>query len=109
MMTKEMIYMVGIIAICTFVTVLTRSLPFVCFSKRKLSPIMDHLAKALPRAIMVILVIYCLKDMTLNSWIDNIPEMISCMLVFLLQYRYKNMYLAIVCGTLCYMLFMHII
>lgn len=104
-----MSYIGGIIIVCTLVTIFTRSLPFICFSKRKLPPIIDHLAKALPSGIMVILVVYCLKD-TCFSWeIQNISEIMACLFVFLLQYLYKNMYLSIIGGTACYMILIHIL
>lgn len=107
-MSMQMMYIAGIIGVCALITFITRALPFICFGNRKLMPSIDQLAKTLPETIMVILVIYCLKDMTWDKGAKNMPEIMACILIILLQYIRKNMYISIIGGTLCYMILIHI-
>ena len=50
------------------------------------------------------LVIYCLKDVSLLGGSHGIPEAIAIVAVIALHLRKKNMLLSIAGGTVCYML-----
>ena len=54
-----------LIAVIAVVTYLLRSLPFLIFSGGKTPAFITYLGKVLPYAIMGMLVVYCLKDMSL--------------------------------------------
>ena len=96
------IKMIGIIAL---VTIALRFLPFFVFSGKKQTPAyMTYFGKVLPFAIMGMLVVYCLKDMTLVSAPFGVPELIGCALVALLHIWKRNTLLSIGAGTVCYML-----
>ena len=70
------------IAICVFVTVLTRFLPFLIFSPNRKTPkYIQYLGKALPAAIFGILVIYCLKNVSIIGGSHGLPELIAIVLV----------------------------
>ncbi len=58
---------------------------------------------------MVILVIYCLKDVKLGLNLYNLKEIIACLVVIFLQFYKRNMYLSIIGGTLCYMVILRLI
>lgn len=63
------------IAACTIGTMLTRFLPFLVFSSKKPTPdYIQYLGRALPCAIFAMLVVYCLKDVTLLSGSHGLPE-----------------------------------
>ena len=94
------ILMIGVIA---GVTILLRFLPFAIFGKRKTSPYLNYLGKVLPYAIMAMLVIFCLKNMSLIQSPHGIPELISCGVVVLLYLWKRQTLLSIVGGTACYM------
>ena len=64
--------MIGIIAIITF---LTRALPFLIF-KDKSNSFIEYLGEVLPYAIMAMLVVYCLKDISLLTGNHGICEII---------------------------------
>ena len=68
-----------------------------------------YLGKALPPAIMTVLVIYCLRDTSLSQSPYGIPELAACALVVVLQVIRKNMYLSIISGTVCYMILIRMI
>ena len=93
--------MIGVIA---GVTILLRFLPFLIFGKRKSSPYLNYLGKVLPYAIMAMLVIFCLKNMSLIQSPHGIPELLSCGMVVVLYLWKRQTLLSIVGGTACYML-----
>ena len=68
-----------LIVVAVLVTAATRFIPFLIFGeKRKTPPIIEYLGKVLPFAIMGMLVVYCLKDVTILRFPYGLPEIISC-------------------------------
>ena len=93
------------IAICVLGTVATRFLPFLVFSGDKPTPkYIQYLGKALPAAIFGMLVVYCLKSVSILTGSHGIPELISIVLVVALHLWKRQMLLSIAGGTVCYML-----
>ena len=105
----EMLYAVAAIAVVAHVTWGLRAAPFLLFGSRPLPKTMRYLGKALPPAIMTVLVIYCLRNTSFDHSPFGIPELASCTLVALLQIVKKNMYLSIIAGTVCYMVLIHVL
>lgn len=94
-----------IIAVVALVTIGLRFLPFLIFGENhKTPPLITYLGQVLPYAIMGMLVVYCLKDMTLTSAPFGIPQAIGCAVVALLHIWKRNTLLSIGAGTVCYML-----
>lgn len=94
-----------IIAVIAIVTIALRFLPFFIFGeKRTTPPIITYLGQVLPYAIMGMLVIYCLKDVTVTAAPFGIPELVGCLIVALLHLWKRNTLLSIGLGTVCYML-----
>lgn len=95
----------AMIAAIALVTAGLRFLPFLIFREnRKTPPLVTYLGQVLPFAIMGILVVYCLKGVTLTSAPYGIPEAIGCAVVALLHIWKRNTLLSIGAGTVCYML-----
>lgn len=93
------------IALCVLGTVLTRSLPFMIFTAKKpVPPYIRYLGNALPAAIFGMLVVYCLKDVSVFSYSYGLPELIAIIVTILLHLWKRQMLLSITGGTLCYML-----
>lgn len=93
------------IALCAFGTMITRFLPFIVFRSDKPTPkYIQYIGNALPPAIFGMLVIYCLKDVSLLGGSHGIPEAIAIIAVIALHLWKKNMLLSIAGGTVCYML-----
>ncbi|MBQ6554539.1 MAG: branched-chain amino acid transporter permease [Firmicutes bacterium] len=98
------------IALCVLGTMTTRFLPFLVFSPDKPTPkYVQYLGKALPAAIFGMLVVYCLKDVSLFSGSHGIPEAIAIVLVIVLHLWQKKMLLSIAGGTVCYMLLVQLV
>lgn len=93
------------IGLCALATVLTRFLPFLIFRADKPAPkYIRYLGKALPAAIFGMLVVYCLKNVSVMTGTHGIPELIAIMSVVVLHLWKRNMLLSIGGGTICYML-----
>ena len=94
-----------LVTVGVLVTMATRFLPFLIFGEnRKTPPIVEHLSKTLPFAIMGMLMFYCLKDVTLTCAPFGIPEFLGCTIVAGLHIWKRNTLLSIGAGTICYML-----
>ena len=104
----ETLYAIAAIAVVSLVTWGLRAAPFLLFGSRPLPKTMRYLGRALPPAIMTVLVIYCLRNTSFGQAPYGIPELIACALVVILQTVRRNMYLSIVAGTLCYMILIRI-
>lgn len=86
-------------------TMATRFLPFILFPAGKPTPkYIQYLGKVLPAAVFGLLVIYCLKDVSIFSGSHGIPELISILVVVALHWWKRQMLLSIAGGTICYML-----
>lgn len=99
-----------IIAVIALVTAVLRFLPFLIFGEnRKTPPLISYLGQVLPYAIMGMLVVYCLKGISLTTFPFGIPELIGCTVVTLLHIWKRNTLLSIGTGTVCYMLMVQFI
>lgn len=105
----EKLYPIVAIAVVALVTLGLRAAPFLLFGNRPLPKTMRYLGKALPPAIMTVLVIYCLRNTSFDRSPFGIPELAACTLVALLQIIKKNMYLSIIAGTVCYMVLIRVL
>ena len=93
------------IAVIALVTAALRFLPFLIFGEnRKTPPLVSYLGQVLPYAIMGMLVVYCLKGVSLTAFPFGIPEFLGCAAVTLLHIWKRNTLLSIGVGTVCYML-----
>ena len=96
---------IALIAVIAIVTAALRMLPFLIFGgKRKTPAVVLYLGHVLPFAIMGMLVVYCLKDVSMVSYPFGLPELIAGAVVALLHLWKRNTLISIVSGTLLYML-----
>ncbi len=100
-----MIDSVLIIAVLAAVTALLRFLPFLIFGgKRKTPKFIVYLGNVLPFAVMGMLLVYCLKDVSFASSPFGVPEIIGCLTVAVLHIWKRNTLLSIGVGTVFYMI-----
>ena len=91
-------------------TVLTRFLPFLLFPAGKPTPkYIQYLGTVLPSAVFGLLVVYCLKNVSLFTGSHGLPELISIAVVAGLHVWKRQMLLSIAGGTVCYMLLVQFI
>ena len=85
-------------------TAVTRFLPFLIFPAGKQTPkYVQYLGKVLPAAVFGLLVIYCLKDVSIFTGSRGIPELLAIALVIGLHLWKRQMLLSIAGGTIFYM------
>ncbi len=86
-------------------TMITRFLPFLLFPDKKTPPrIVTYLSRALPPAMMGLLMVYCLKNVSVLNKPHGLPELIAIGVIVLLHKWKNNVLLSIVGGTAVYML-----
>lgn len=103
-------YLFLTVVIISAVTAALRFLPFIVFSGGKKTPrTVLYLGRVLPFAIMAMLVVYCLKSVSLLSYPFGLPELIGIAIVVLLHIWKRNTLLSIAGGTVCYMLFIQLV
>ena len=101
MSTREQLLTVALLAAATM---LTRFLPFAVFSSGKPVPkLVSYLGRVLPPAIIGMLVIYCLKDVTPAAHPFGIPELLAAACVVGIQVWKRNSLVSILAGTAVYM------
>lgn len=100
----ENLYTWYAVAVIALVTAAIRFLPFVIFNgNRKTPAIIEKLGRVLPYAIMGMLVVYCLKDVSLVSVGSFLPALAACLIVGVLYVWKRNTLVSIAAGTICYM------
>lgn len=104
-----------LILIMAGLTLATRALPFVIFSKGAGHPLLDYLGRYLPPAIMLILVLHALSrarpltsDLEMNMGPDGLPLLAASLVVATLHLWRRNSLLSIGAGTLAYMLMLQL-
>ena len=99
-----------IVAVCALVTIGLRFLPFVIFrGDRPTPPYIVYLGKVLPYAIMGMLVVFCLKNVSLTAAPHGLPELVACALTALLHVWKRNTLISIIGGTAAYMIMVQMI
>lgn len=109
-MTMTLTQQITIVAMVVLGTMITRFLPFIVFPAGKPTPkYIQYLGKALPGAVFGLLIIYCLKNVSVFTGSHAIPELISIALVVVLHKWKRQMLLSIAGGTVCYMLLVQLV
>ena len=91
-----------LIAVMAIVTILLRFLPFLLFRKQTLKYV-SYLGRVLPPAIIGMLVIYCLKDVSPSLSPFGLPELIAAACVAGMQIWKRSALISILSGTVVYM------
>lgn len=86
-------------------TIITRFLPFILFPDKKEMPrYIEYLGKVLPPAMMGLLVVYCLKDVSFFEAPFGAPAIIATLAIIGLHRWKSNVLLSIGVGTVVYMI-----
>lgn len=91
-------------------TMITRYLPFILFPENKEIPAyIIYLGKVLPPAMMGLLVVYCLKGVSVLKAPFGIPELLAILSIIVLHKWKNNALLSIGSGTIIYMILVQIL
>lgn len=102
-------YLLIFIMVCAAATFATRVIPFIALAKQADHPLILHLGRYLPPAVMMILVIYALREFRplLNSQLNTSgsgwPMITASLIVAVLHLWRRNALLSIIGGTGAYM------
>ncbi|MFQ7235812.1 MAG: branched-chain amino acid transporter permease [Enterococcus hulanensis] len=100
MSLTEQIVTIFIVSAATF---FTRFLPFVIFSNSNETPhFILELGEFLPSAIIAMLVIYCFRDITFATFLDNWPYFLASVITVAIHIWKRNMLMSILFGTAVY-------
>lgn len=95
---------IATIVLCALGTMITRFLPFLIFKPgSRLPSYVKYLGKALPSAVFALLVVYCLKDVSILTGSHGIPEALGMGLTTILHQWKRQMLLSMAGGTVFYM------
>ncbi len=104
--TGQSVLMIAAAAAATFAT---RLLPYLFFGgKHKVPEVIAYLGKVLPPAIIVTLVVYCIKDVDFTAAWHGAPELIAIAVTALLHLWRRNTLISIAAGTVLYMILIHV-
>lgn len=102
-------YVLILIIAMALVTMAIRFAPFILFNGKETPEFINYLGKYLPYSIIAMLVVYCLKGVSVFKGSHGLPELISVSIVAGLHIWKRNTLLSIVAGTLCYMFLMQMV
>lgn len=94
-----------LIAVMAACTILLRALPFIVFRNNTPGYVI-YLGEVLPPALIGMLVIYCLREVSFTAAPFGIPEVIAASAVIALQAWRRNSVVSILTGTAVYMILM---
>ena len=89
---------------------LTRILPVIIFGRSERVPeFILYLGKVIPYTAMGLLIVYCLRDVSILSGTHGLPELIA-MIVVVASYLWKrNTIVSVVLGTAVYMVLLQMV
>ena len=100
---------IAIIAVCAACTFFERWLPWLLFGRRAVPKVVEYLGRILPMAVMVSLLVYCLRGMQFTSAGAWVPQVIAVGVTAGLHWWRRNTLLSIAAGTVCYMLLVQLV
>ena len=108
-MTNSPSQLLILILIAAAVTVMSRLAAFVVFKKGRTPDFITWLGRQLPGAVMAMLLVYCLKDISFESAGAFIPALAGVAVTAAVHVYKKQMMLSIVIGTAAYMILLNIL
>ncbi len=98
------------VALSALTTAAIRFAPFLLFPNgRKVPAFVQWLGKQLPRAVMAMLVVYCLKDVSFTEACNWLPALLGIAVTAAVHLWKKQMILSISAGTITYMVLLRVL
>ena len=83
--------------------IICRILPYIIFANGKLPKLVKFYEKYLPYSLMAILFCFCLASVKFSVYPYGFPEILTLLIVGVLQFCKKNMMLSLFLGTAIYL------
>lgn len=101
---------IALVVLMTAITFGSRLLPFLLFGRSAQVPNwVVYLGKYLPPAMIALLVVYCVRDITFTALGGWLPYLIAGAAVVGLQWKTKNDLVSIFTGTALYMVLVQVV
>lgn len=102
---SETHYLIAFIAVATLATFATRIIPFLFFERHTEHPLIKHLGRYLPAAVMALLAtVFLQRSADWSAAVPGSDAILSGALVVLIHLWRRNALLSIAAGTAAYML-----
>lgn len=99
-----------IILVIAAITFALRAAPFILFSRTGTTPkVITYLGNVLPPAVMGMLIVYCLRSVSVLKAPFGLPELIAVVAVAVLHLWRRNSMLSILGGTALYMILIQVV
>lgn len=102
-------YLVGVVAIAAALTVALRAVPFAVLARLRESSVLDDLSRRLPAGIMVILVVYLLRDLSPGRPVGAVATLAAVALTVAVHLWRRHALLSIATGTAAHVLMISLI
>jgi len=110
MINSVLVFSIVVIALIAILTYAARLFPYLVFGRgNKIPDMVVYLGETLPPAVMVLLVVYCIRNTSIFIYPYGIPEFSAILLTALLYLIVKNNLIAMISGTVLYMIMTQII
>jgi branched-subunit amino acid transport protein AzlD len=98
------VYILAFIAVATAATFATRVIPFLFLSRHHEHPLLLHIGRYLPAAVMALLVVvFLIKSASWSAPTFGADALLPCVVVVFLHLWRRNALLSILVGTAVYM------
>ncbi|PMP85796.1 MAG: branched-chain amino acid ABC transporter [Thermodesulfobium narugense] len=87
----------------TLITFFARAFPFIFLKTKNQSEMLVFIGKYAPFSVITILVIYCIKDVSLSKPPFGLNELIAILFVVILHLKFRNFFVSIFVSTFVYM------
>ncbi|MFN2359679.1 MAG: branched-chain amino acid transporter permease [Marinobacter sp.] len=97
-------YLTGFIAVATVATFATRVIPFLFFQRHTEHPLVRHLGRYLPAAVMALLAtVFLQRSATWSNALPGLDALVPAIMVVAIHLWRRNALLSIASGTIAYM------
>ncbi|MGC0362518.1 branched-subunit amino acid transport protein AzlD [Rhodococcus sp. 27YEA15] len=100
-------YLIAAVAVMAVITFALRTIPFAILAPLRSSALVAYLGMYLPAGVMVILVMYSLRGVSVTSAPHGLPELIAVSITVAVHLWRRNAVLSIVLGTATYVALMN--
>lgn len=103
-MTQTLAEQLLTIGACILATMLTRFIPFLLFPPGRPTPrYIQFLGRHLPLAVFALLIVYCLRHVSIIDGNHGLPEFLGIAVTVMLHLWKRQMLVSIAGGTIAYM------
>ena len=92
-------YLISAVAVASAVTWSLRAVPFTVLARLRASPAVAYLSARMPLGVMVILLVYSLRDLPVTSPMGLLPDVAALAATVSLHLWRRNAVLSIMAGT----------